>query len=135
MHTTQSRHAGFTLLEIALSVALLVVLASGVIAFFAISAKMQNSSREREVARVAAVSKMEEILAWLDHDTLAAAFAGTSFSAGPLKAPGGGTPGTVTVDSANPDLLLVTIHVAWEGAGGSDELELSTTIANPDPGP
>ena len=135
MHTTQRRHAGFTLLEIALSVALLVVLASGVIAFFAISAKMQNSSREREVARVAAASRMEEILAWLDYDTLAAAFAGTSFSAGPLTAPGGGAPGAVTVDSANPDLLLVTVRVAWEGAGGSDELELSTTIANPDPGP
>lgn len=135
MHTTGRRSQGFTLLEIALSVALLVVLASSVIAFFALSAKMQNTSRERDLARVAAVSKMEEIVAWLDYDTLPVAFAGTSFTAGPLSAPGGGAPGRVIIGSTNPDLLLVTVLVAWEGAGGNDALELSTTIANPEPGP
>lgn len=131
----RERKSGFTLLEIALSVSLLIVLAAGVIAFFAISAKMQNTSREREVARVAAASKLEEIVAWLEYDTLALAFSGTTFPAGPLTSPGGGPPGTVTIDSANPDLLLVTVTVNWTGAGGEDVLELSTTIANPDPGP
>ncbi len=129
------RREGFTLLEIAISVTLLVVLALGVIAFFALSEKMQSTSRAREVARVAAVSKMEEIMAWLDYDTLTAAFSATSFPAWPLIGPGGAPPGAVSVDSANPDLLLVTVTVAWEGSGGDDGLELSTTIANPSPGP
>ncbi len=129
------RREGFTLLEIALSVTLLVVLASGVIAFFALSEKTQSTRLAREVARVAAVSKMEEIMAWLDYDTLAAAFSETSFTAWPLTAPGGGAPGAVSVDSTTPDLLLVTVTVAWEGSGGDDGLEVSTTIANPTPGP
>ncbi len=129
------RREGFTLLEIAFSVALLVVLASSVIAFFGLSENMQSTSRAREIARVAAVSKMEEIMAWLDYDTLAAAFADTSFTAWPLIGPGEGAPGSVSVDSTNPDLLLVTITVDWEGSVGDDGLEVSTTIANPTPGP
>lgn len=131
----RERREGFTLLEIAFSVALLVVLASSVIAFFALSEKMQSTSRAREVARVAAVSKMEEIKAWLNYDTLAAAFSETSFPAWPLIGPGGGAPGTVSVDSTNPDLLLFTVTVVWEGPGGNDGLEVSTRIANPSPGP
>ena len=122
---------GFTLLEIAFSVVVLTVLAASVLAFFGTTTRIQTTNREREVARTAAGSKMEEILAWLDYATLFDNFSGTTFSAGTLQAPGGGPPGAVIIDNTDPNLLSITVRVTWIGPSEiTDTFKLSTSITN-----
>ena len=85
------------------AVAILMMLGASMTAFFAVSTRVQNSNRNREIARMIATSKMEEILAWPNTATLVATFSGTQFVAGPLRGPGGNPPGTVTIDNTNPE--------------------------------
>lgn len=125
------RRGGFTLIEIAFAVAVLTLLAGSMTAFFAVSTRVQNSNRNREIARMAATSKMEEILAWPDYTTLVATFTGTTFTTGTLEGQGGNPPGSVTIDATNPALLEVAVVVAWVDPQGNDSFELSTWIAEP----
>lgn len=126
---SSSRQGGFTLLEIAFAVAILLMLGASMTAFFAVSTRVQNSNRNREIARIAATSKLEEILAWPNPATIPATFSGTTFTAGPLQGPGGNLPGRVTVDATNPALLVVTVNVDWIDVPADDSFELSVMIA------
>lgn len=135
MHSRSSIHAptrhqgGFTLIEIAFAVAILMMLGASMTAFFAVSTRVQNSNRNREIARMSATSKMEEVLAWPNAATLVATFSGTQFAAGPLQGPGGAPPGTVTIDDTNPGLLVATVNIVWIDSPANDSFELSALIA------
>ena len=135
--TAQRQGGGFTLVEIAFSVAIMTVLAASVLVVFWSTTRAQTLNRERETAMVAASSKMEEILAWMNYDTLAGTFTNpphNPFAAGSLVAPSGGPPGTVVVDDTNPGLLQVAVRVIWVGPSNVVEnLELTTSIADPSP--
>lgn len=131
---------GFTLLETCFAMFILALLALNTVATLATCMRIDNSNREREQAHLAARNQMETILAWPDYGTLKTKFNDTWFTAGTLLAPpyatgGSGdanaSPGRVTVDDTNPDLLRVTVRVDWTISEGADSLELSTLIANP----
>lgn len=134
------RSQGFTLLETCFAMFILALLALNTVATLATCMRIDNSNREREQAHAAARNQMETILAWPDYATLKTKFNDTGFTAGTMLAPpdsnaGQGmarpTPGWVTVDATNPDLLRVTVRVDWRISEGADSLELSTLIANP----
>lgn len=133
----RAARGGFTLVEIAFSVLIMTVLAVSVLAVFWTNTRAQTSNRDRETARIAASSKMEEILAWLDYDTLVATFTNpphTPFAADDLVEPGGGPPGTVIIDDTDPDLLQIAVRVTWIGPSNIVEsFELTTALANPNP--
>jgi len=134
------RSRGFTLVELAVGLAVLAVLLLGLAIALATSARLKAAARERLVAEEAARSKLEEILAWPDFSTLAALFDGEDFAAGAgadaLRAQpddADGLPGEVRIDTTDASLLGVRVTVAWRGAGGDDRVELNTKVANTRP--
>ena len=124
---------GFTLLEVAVAISILGIVAVSVVASVATSVRIENADRGRSEAQVAARSQMEMIYAWPDYTTLASTFNGGRFLTGSLVSSETPAlpPGTVTVDSTNPDLLWVIVRVEWVDPSGDQELELSTLISNP----
>ena len=86
---------------------------------------------ERDVAREAALSQME-ILSTADFGVLANAD-GQTFEVPELNSSTGQTPGLITVDATNPDLIRVDIRVAWSGIQGDQDFELSTLVADTAP--
>ena len=83
----QSREGGFTLLEVSFGLAIVGIIAVSVMATMVTCSKAQSYYRERAVAREAARSKMEEILAWKDFCGLVSKFDGGEFDAAFLQAP------------------------------------------------
>ena len=132
MASELKRTAGFTLVEISISILILTVLAVSVLGSYGVALKSQSSTRDREVAVQAARTQMEQILAWPDFTTLVAAFNNSPFAAGTLE--GTSDPpnaGIVTVDGTNPDLLLIRATVTWISPRGEESLAFSTSLVNP----
>ena len=127
----RSKLKGFTLVELVASMTILIMLSVGLSTFLVMSMRANASTRERDVAREAALSQME-ILSTADFGVLANAD-GQTFEVPELNSSTGQTPGLITVDATNPDLIRVDIRVAWSGIQGDQDFELSTLVADTAP--
>ena len=141
-----SRESGFTLLEVSFGLAIVGVIAVSIMATIVTCSKAQSYYRERAVAREAARSKMEEVLAWKDFCGLVPAFDGGEFDADVRVAPAlgpvaegdpvasvevGRSPGSVSVVKLSPHLVRVVVRVEWQSpARGNQQYEISTRIVD-----
>lgn len=129
---TAPRGGGFTLTELMASIAILTLLAIGLSTSLVTSMRANAATRERDVAREAALSQME-IISTADFAALSAAD-GQSFPVPELADPASEpNPGLITVDISNPDLVRVDVRVAWTGVHGDQDFELSTLLADTAP--
>ena len=138
--SVRRRSRGFTLVELAVAIAVMAILLLGLAVTLAMSARLKGAAREHLVAEEAARSKVEEILAWPDFSTLAASFDGDDFAVGvgsdALRARPGdadGLPGAVAIDTTDASLLGVRVTVEWRGVNGDDRVELNTKVSNSRP--
>ena len=123
---------GVSLIEVALSIGLIAVVATAVAATVGSGLRMTRSTAERSLAREAARSQLEQVLAWGDFNTLDDQFNGLEFPVSYL-APATGNPsvGRVDVVSLGPVLRDITVTVSWQGAYGTDSIVLQTWKGNP----
>lgn len=125
---------GFTLLELTAALTVLVMLAAGLAASLVVGYRANQYTRERDIARAAVHTQMEQVKSWSNYDNLVDAFDGTTFEVIELPEVEGSPAGEVLIDDANPDLLSVRVTVSWTGRGGGIEsYELNTRIANTNP--
>ena len=142
-----SRRDGFTLIEVSFGLAIIGIIAVSVMATIVTCSKSQNYHRERAIAREAARSKMEEVLAWREFQTLVETFDNTTFDAGTLITgdfeevvvkegedppdPVAIPPGMVDAELVSPYLARVTVRVEWESpARGMQDYEVTTMVAD-----
>lgn len=126
---------GFSLIEVVTALSLLAVVALSMGGGLVATLRANRSISEREQARTAVASQLEEILAWPDFDTLTSMFHDRIFAAGDLQGLAGpGTlPGSVQVESVNPLLLNVVVRAEWAGVDGDNSFELTTMVSNLSP--
>lgn len=124
------RQRGFSLIELAVTLSVFTLLASGLAASVAANSSLNRSTRQADVAREIARGQIEEILAWEDFNTVGLAFDGRRFPAGELVHPDGGLPGTIDIDSSDPTLTFVVVRIDWVGERGAEVLALRTRLAD-----
>ncbi|MBU4343305.1 MAG: type II secretion system GspH family protein [Candidatus Omnitrophica bacterium] len=104
--------SGFTLFELVMAVAILVVAITGILAIFAKFIALNEDARNLTLALTACQDKMEEIRN-SNFDTVFANYNATSFD------PDGFTlneaKGAVYVNNTNPELLETYLSVSWRG--------------------
>ena len=104
--------SGFTLFELVIAVAILVVAITGILATFAKFIALNEDARSLTIALTSCQDKMEEIRN-SNFDTVFANYNGTSFN------PDGFTlneaKGAIYVDNTNPKLLEIYMSVSWRG--------------------
>ncbi|MBU1853489.1 MAG: hypothetical protein KJ957_05550 [Candidatus Omnitrophica bacterium] len=105
---------GFTLLELIIGSAVLVVAIVGLIAAFANCFTLNESARNLTVTINNAQEKIEEIHN-LPFDQIVA-LDGTNFEIAGL--PDNDSEGTIEIDSSNPNLLEITVTVCWRQKSG-----------------
>ncbi len=107
----QNKHNhGFTLLELMITAALLVIAISGLLAIFTGLYSLNETSRKLTLAITACQDKMEEIRD-SDFSTLFATYNGTSFE--PDGFPSADAEGAISIDNTDPDLLEVCVSISW----------------------
>ncbi len=132
MRKSQPRNAGFTLVELVAAVSIFLVLAAGLGASLLAGMQLKGETRERDIAREAARAQLETIRASISFANLTDLDKAT-FTDGLDSPLLDGAVGTISVDDTNPELLVVRIHITWNGIHGSNSFELSTLIANTNP--
>lgn len=105
-------NSGFTLLELMIAAAVLVIAISGLLAVFTGLLSLNENSRQLTLAITACQDKMEEIRD-SDFDTLYSTYNGTSFEPDGFQT--ADAEGSVYVNNADPDLLEVRVSVSWRG--------------------
>jgi len=104
--------SGFTLFELVIAVAILVVAITGILATFAKFIALNEDARSLTIALTSCQDKMEEIRN-SNFDTVFANYDATSFN------PDGFTlneaKGAIYVNNANPELLEIYMSVSWRG--------------------
>lgn len=128
---------GYTLIEVVIALSVFAVLSLNVSASVATAMQANARSRDRDSARTEAASKIEEIIAWPDFNTLLTEFNDDRFAVSRLETTSGGPPGLITVTRETPEMLRVNISVTWfdaslAGAGveGTQTFELNTKITD-----
>jgi prepilin-type N-terminal cleavage/methylation domain-containing protein len=121
--------AGFTLVEVTVALALLVVVSVGVVRLFAIGIEAGRASRDRTIALSLATGKIEQLrsLEWrLELDSAGAATPRTDTTTNlGVDPPGAGGPGLSespagTLDANMPPYVdYLDRHGRWAGAGTS----------------
>ncbi len=111
MGTKNTKKSGFTLLELMIAAAVLIVAISGLLATFTGLLSLNENSGSLSLAITAVQDKMEEIRN-SDFSTLFATYNGENFE------PDGFSPseaeGNISIDNTtNPDLLEVAVSVSW----------------------
>jgi len=121
---------GFSLIELAVTLSVFTILASGLAASVAANSSLNRSTRQADVAREVARGQIEEVLAHEDFTTIAATFHGRRFIAGELVHPDGGLPGTIEIDATDPTLTFVLVRIDWVGERGAETLTLRSRLAD-----
>jgi len=104
------RRNGFTLLELMITAAILVVSITGLLALFVGLASLNQNSKNTTLAMTACQDKMEEIRD-SDFSTLYANYNGTNFN--PAGFPVADAEGAISIDNTDPDLLEVCAAISW----------------------
>lgn len=127
-----NREAGFSILELSVALPILAVLSLSLAASAVASMRTGTATSEQDVAREAARGQMEEILG-TQFSQVRPIWDQATFGAGTLQSSTTPEPGSVVVDSTNPDLLVVRVIVDWGSPFGDDQVELTTLIADVNP--
>ncbi|MFC1667145.1 prepilin-type N-terminal cleavage/methylation domain-containing protein [Candidatus Omnitrophota bacterium] len=107
---------GFTLLEIMIATAILVIAISGLMATFAGLSSLNENSKKLTLATTSSQDKMEEIREYLDANGLAttySAYNGQAFNPNGFPS----SKGAVSIDNTNPDFLEISVSVSWRERG------------------
>lgn len=125
------RTAGFTVIEIMVALVVLSTLAFSLATSMVAVQRVNSGTRERDVAREAAHSRLQVISA-LDYAQLGQRD-GDVFVVDELtgQSANPGNPGSVTVMEVRTGLTRVTVRVDWDGVLGEQSFELSTELADP----
>lgn len=109
----QQSHKGFTLLELMLAAAVLIVAISGLVAAFVGCYALNETARNLTFATMGAQQKLEEIR---EHNfyNIYSDYNGTTFGVTGIAE----AKGRVDIDNTNPDLLKITVTVCWKQVGG-----------------
>ncbi len=132
----RNTHSGFSLVEVVVTAAVVVTLILGLFSATAASSAARTYSRERDVAREAARSQLEQISA-TPFDGIQTAYGGnpTTFEVAGIEPTAPGVPaGEIYLDNtvapAGTNLFRVTVRVSWRaGEGGNNEVEYSSFVA------
>ncbi len=131
LHRNRSRTAGFTLMEIAISVSILIV---GLVSLAGVLVSISHQREELTVRRTVlgrARSIVEEIKG-VSPDTVAQAYNGLAYMVEGVTGNGNnGEAITVAVDTTNPRLIRVTLTASWTAFNKSESLVLESEIYNP----
>jgi len=108
---------GFTLIELAIALAIFGMLLVGLFAALASATILSDAATSKAAALAATVSKLEEIIA-TDRDRLIADYS-TGGAPGPLFAVAGlpHSQGVVALDTSEAGLITVHCTVCWRGKG------------------
>lgn len=104
------RNKGFTLLELMVTAAVLVIAITGLLALFTGLSSLNENSKNISLAMTACQDKMEEIRD-SDFSTLYTIYNGANFN--PAGFPAADAKGNVSIINTNPDLLEICISVSW----------------------
>ena len=103
-------NSGFTLLEVMIATAILVIAIAGLLATFAGLSSLNENSGKLSLAIIATQDKMEEIRD-SDFSALFSSYNNTNFNPGGF--PSSEAMGNVYIDNTYPDLLEVYVSVSW----------------------
>ena len=127
------RNQGISLLEVAIAISVLGVVALTLVGSLALGARAEQEMHDYNMALWTAQSEMERVVAWPDFTTIATQFDAQEFAVVGLEpVVAGGFPGAIVVDDTDPDMLRVFVRVEWMEAGQFHSLEVATSVANPE---
>jgi hypothetical protein len=101
---------GFTLIEVMLAAAFLIIVLGGLLATYISCFELISTSRNLTLAVNAARGKVEEIRDY-SFNQIYSDYDNTTFTVNEMSA--GNSRGVVYVDNTNPDLLQVIVSVCW----------------------
>jgi type II secretory pathway pseudopilin PulG len=105
---------GFTLLELMLSAAILIVAIGGLLSAYILCFHLTETAKNTTLATNAIQLKLEEIRD-TDFDEIITDYDHTTFTVNGFSA--GQAIGSITVESITTDLLMVTVSVCWRQSG------------------
>jgi prepilin-type N-terminal cleavage/methylation domain-containing protein len=130
-------NGGYTLIEVVIALSVFAVLALSMSASVATAMQANSRARDRDNSRSEAASKIEEIIAWPDFNTLLTEFNGDAFSVPGLETTSGALPGLITVTQETPEMLRIDVSVTWFDASlvgikadGTQSFEVNTRITD-----
>lgn len=123
------------MIEIMIALAILAVALSGIISAVLHSQTMQDLNRQLDLARNAAMAKMDEVRA-RDFDTVVATYGGAAnannrFGVTGLRPPpsvAANQIGVVSLDVTNTNLIDVRVRVDWQSQRGVRKYETSALV-------
>ena len=115
MRRLRNNHKGFTLIEVMLAAAFLVIVLSGLLATYISCFELISLSRNLTFATNAAQMKIEEIRDY-SFSHIYSDYDNTTFNVSEITP--GNSRGVIYVNNKNPELLLVTISVCWDQRSG-----------------
>lgn len=102
--------SGFTLLELMIAVAVIIIALAGLLAVFSHLMYLNENARKLTLAVTACQDKLEEMRN-SNFSTLYATYNGTSFNPNGFSA--GEAKGAISINNSNPNLLQVCVNVSW----------------------
>lgn len=118
--------AGFTLIEIVVGLAILVIALLGLTAAIIASLQAGRVAREHGIALSAAETRMTELRSSTESELLALG-ATSTFAVSGLVQRADGTPvGEVTIDATRRPLYRLVVWVRWRGPYGNEQLQLES---------
>lgn len=126
---------GLSLLEIMIALAVLAIALSGIISATLHGQTMQDLNRQLDLARNAAMTKMEEVRA-RDFTTIVTTYGGAANANNRFGVTGLRPPpsvlanqiGVVSLDASNANLIEVRVRVDWQSQKGVRKYETSTLV-------
>ncbi|MBI5873880.1 MAG: prepilin-type N-terminal cleavage/methylation domain-containing protein [Candidatus Omnitrophica bacterium] len=108
------KNSGFTLLELMIAAAIIIVALAGLLSTYVACFELNETTRNTNLALNAAQKAMEEIRS-STFSGIASAYNGYNFAVSGMAV--NKSVGRVYVDSTDPSLLNITIGVCWEQKG------------------
>ena len=113
-----SKNAGFSLIEMMVTVAILGFSLSGLLGIFVYCSMLSNTAGNMSKVLRGAQGKLEEIrdhnYSLITTDYASGGNPGNKFNVAQLN----NGKGVIYIDSTNPDLLMVTVTVSWKNENG-----------------
>ena len=120
---TDSVKRGFTLLELMLAAAIMIVAMAGLLGAYVLCFNISETAKNLTLATAAVQEEIETIrnrafsnIANLPTNDLSPGFQGAIFDAAGF--PAGSAVGSVKIDDSDSDLLKITVSVSWRQRGG-----------------